>query len=191
MIHMAQFLLPANRSLDVHASVVVYRVVGRRPSGVYVNHEMQPSRSGTASQRLSEPVYWRTRAIPGDQLQERAGGMWLVAVSGRCHPVRLTAPIPIDVESAFTHAERAIHADCALIDTLMSDCVLVSGSYRRPQGPPSLGVRRLLAEDHPLVVDELPSELAGQIAQPPRKVFRHWGQTRGSASRAVASGQKG
>lgn len=117
--------------------------------------------------------------------------MWLVAVSGRCHPARLTAPIPIDVESAFTHAERASHADSALIDTFLSDGVLVSGAYRRPQGPPSLGLRRLLAEDHPLVVDELPSDLAAQIGQPPRKVFRQWGQARGSASRAVASGQKG
>ena len=188
---MVQFLPPANRSLDVHEPLVVYRLVGRRPSGVYVNHEMQPSRSGTAPQRLSEPVYWQTRAMPGDQLQERAGGILLVAASGQCHPVRLTPPTSLETESAFTHAERAIRADCILIDRLLADRVLVSGVYRRPQGPPSLGLRRLLAEDHPLVLEELPTDLAAQVCHPPRRVFRHWGQTRGAAARAVASGQKG
>jgi hypothetical protein len=188
---MVHLLLPANRSFDVHAPIVVYRVVGRRASRVYVNHEMQPSRSGTASQRLSEPVYWQTRAVPGDQLQERAGGMLLVTVSGRCHPMRLTPPVPIEIDTAFTHAQCAIRADCMLIDSLLAEGVLVSGAYRRPQGPTSLAVRRLLAEDHPLVVDEMPSDLAAQVRHPPRKVFRQWGRKRGFASRAVISGQKG
>jgi hypothetical protein len=188
---MVYFIPPANRSLDVHEPIALYRLVGRRPSGIYVNHEMQPSRSGTGPQRLSEPVYWKTRATSGYQLQERASGILLVTVSGQCHPVRLTPPTPLEMESAFTHAERALRADCMLIDNLLADRILVSGVYRRPQGPPSVGLRRLLAEDHPLVVDELPTDLAAQIGGPPRRVFRHWGQTRRPASRVAASGQKG
>ena len=185
-----QFLLRANRSLDVHAPIVIYRVIGRRASGVYVNEEMQPGRSGSASQRLSEPVYWRTHATPGDQLQERTGGILLVAVSGQCHRVRLTPPIPIDIETAFTHAERAIQADCLLIDTLLTEGALVSGAYRRPRDLPSAAMGRLLAADHPLAVDEAPSDLGAQTRHS-RKVFRQWRQTPAPASRTVASGQKG
>ena len=186
----AQLLLRANRSLDVNAPIVIYRVVGRRASRVYVNDEMQPSRSGSAAQRLSEPVYWRTSAIPGDQLQERTGGILLVAVSGHCHRVRLTPPIPIEIETAFTHAERAIRADCVLIDTLQTEGTLVSGAYRRPQDPASSAFGRLLAEDHPLVVDEAPSDLAAQTRRP-RNVSGQWRQIRVPASRTMASGQKG
>jgi hypothetical protein len=183
---MVQFLLPPNRSLDVHAPIVVYRVVGRRLSHVYVNEQMQPSQSGTASQRLSECVYWRTAAVPGDQLQERAGGIVLVSASGHCHLVRLTAPTPIERDGAFTHADRAIRADCALINTLLTDRVIVIGAYRRPQGPPSLPLRRLLAEDHPLVSEKSPPHLAVQIGHPPRKVFQHWARKKRSAATVAA-----
>ena len=175
---MVPFLLPPLRALDVQAPVVLYRIVGRRHSHVYVDDDMQPSRSGTASQRLSEPIYWQTRAVPGDQLQERPGGIMLVTPSGQCHPVRLALPVPIDIETAFTHAARASQADCALIDTLIADRILISGACRRLQGRPSRGLLGLLAEGYPLVLDELPKDLAGEVSARPRKEFRRFGRSR-------------
>ena len=175
---MARFLLPPLRALDVHAPVVIYRIVGRRHSHVYVDDEMQPRRSGTTSQRLSEPVYWQTRAVPGDQLQERPGGVMLVTASCQCHPVRLALPVPIEIETAFTHAKRASQADCALIDSLIADRILFSGACRRPRGHPSRGLHGLLAEGHPLVLDEPPRDLACEVSARPRKDFRRFGWPR-------------
>jgi hypothetical protein len=176
---MAQFLLPALRALDVHVPLVIYRIVGRRHSRVYVDDKMQPRRSGTASQRLSEPVYWQTRAVPGDQLQERKGGLMLVTVSGQCHPVRLTLPIPIGIETAFTHAERASQADCALIDSLIANRILVvSGTSRRSQEGPSRGLHGLQSADYPLVLDELPKNLAAEVRSRRGNGFRRFGRPR-------------
>ena len=175
---MAHFLLPPLRALDVHAPVVIYRIVGRRHSRIYVNDEMQPKLSGTAWQRLSEPVYWQTHAVPGDQLQEHPGGVMLVTNSGQCHLMRLALPAPIEIETAFTHVKRASQADCALIDNLIADRTLVSGTCRQRRGGLSRGVRGLLAEDHPLVLDELPRDFAGEGSSRSRQGFRRFGRPR-------------
>ena len=176
---MAHFLLPPLRALDVHAPVVIYRIVGRRHSRIYVNDEMQPRLSGSASQRLSEPVYWQTHAVPGDQLQELPGGIMLVTISGQCHLMRLALPAAIAIETAFTHITRSSQADCALIENLIADRILVSGTCRQRRGGLSRGVvRGLLAEDHPLVLDELPRDLGGEVSARPRKEFRRFGRSR-------------
>jgi hypothetical protein len=64
-------------------------------------------RSGRPTQRLSDVVYWRTHAVPGELIQERSGGMVLVTRAGTLHPIRFSAPEPLHVETAFTHTERA------------------------------------------------------------------------------------
>jgi hypothetical protein len=172
---MVHFLLPPIRALDVHAPVVIYRIVGRRHSRIYVNDEMQPSLTGNAWQRLSEPVYWQTHAVPGDQLQEHPGGVMLVTLSGQCHLMRLASPAPIEIETAFTHVKRASQADCAVIDTLIADRILVSGTCRQRKTGLSRVARGLLAEDHPLVLEQLPKELAAERGSRPRQKFRRFG----------------
>ena len=106
-----RYLPPADRALDVVAAVVIHRPIGRRLSDVYVDEAMRPARSGKPTQRLSDMVYWRTRAMPGEQIQERSGGMVLVTKAGTCHPIRLSVPEPLHLEIAFAHAERAVRSD--------------------------------------------------------------------------------
>jgi len=89
--------------------MVIHRPIGRRLSDVYVDQAMRPARSGRPTQRLSDVVYWRTHAVPGELIQERSGGMVLVTRAGTLHPIRLSAPEPLHVETAFTHTERAHH----------------------------------------------------------------------------------
>ena len=73
-----RYLNPADRALDVLAPMIIHRPIGRRLSEVYVDNAMRPVRSGSPTQRLSDVVYWRTQAVPGEQIQERSGGMVLV-----------------------------------------------------------------------------------------------------------------
>ena len=171
---------PARRALDVLSPVVVYRVLGRRPSQVYVDGAMQPSHSGAPAQRLKDTVYWEARALPGDQIQERPGSIMLMTALGRCHRVRLAPPVALDVQNAFTHAERAVQRDCEIIDSLLTEGVLARGVYRRPHGAPLQDGNRALAEDHPLIADSAP-DLSLADAAPPAQRSKRW--ARGSLGR--------
>ena len=155
-----RYLPPADRALDVVAAVVIHRPIGRRLSDVYVDEAMRPARSGKPTQRLSDMVYWRTRAMPGEQIQERSGGMVLVTKAGTCHPIRLSVPEPLHLEIAFAHAERAVRSDRAIVRDLLTEGVLVERPPRRFRGPIPRWPHRLLPEDHPLVTDEVPGEFA-------------------------------
>ena len=157
---MRYFLPPADRALDVVAAVVIHRPIGRRLSEVYVDEAMRPARSGKPTQRLSDVVYWRTRAMPGEQIQERSGGMVLVTRAGTCHPIRLSVPEPLHLETAFTHTERAMQSDRGIVQDLMTEGVLVERPSRRLRGSMARWPHQLLPEDHPLVTDEAPGEFA-------------------------------
>jgi hypothetical protein len=86
------YLQLADQAVDVFSPVVIHRPVGRRLSHIYVDDAMRPARSGKPTQRLSDVVYWRTHAMPGEQIQERSAAMVLVTRGGTFHPIRLSAP---------------------------------------------------------------------------------------------------
>jgi hypothetical protein len=156
------YLQPADRAFDVFSPVVIHRPVGRRLSDIYVDDSMRPARSGKPTQRLSDVVYWRTHAVPGEQIQERSGAMVLVTRGGTFQPVRLSVPEPLLLESAFTHAAHAIQSDRTIIQDLLAEGVLVEGPSRLCRGPLARWRNQLLPESHPLVIDEPPSGLTRQ-----------------------------
>ncbi len=149
----------AIRAFDPVAPIDIYRVAGRRPSNVWVDAAGRLAAPGPDSQRLKELVYWHTLTQPGDQLQERVGGMHLVTPDGRCHPIALCPPTPIEPATAFHHAQAVRDADAARVEELVASGALVPAPGRRPEGPPSRPGDRLLPPDHALVVDERPVAL--------------------------------
>lgn len=155
-MRLTRSLPAADRAFDVLGPIVVYEPVGRRPSQVYVDAAMNVTTSAAAPHRLSDVVYRRAEAVPGDQFQDCSGGMLLVTADGACHPIRLAPPQPLDTETAFRHAQIAAGADRAVADRLIAEGRLVEvPKARRPKSPPSHpnGAAATLPEDHPLVVE--------------------------------------
>jgi hypothetical protein len=168
-----QILPPARRALEVVSSVVIYRAIGRRPSEVYVDDAMNTTRSSTARHRLRDLVYWRILAEPGDQIQDRPGGIILVTAAGECHPISLSVPQPLAVANAFTHAERAIAADRKLADELIANGMLVDALPRRPKLRASHPSTRMLPDSHPLILDDPPVGLLEETTTLPER-RPHW-----------------
>jgi hypothetical protein len=129
----------------------------RRPADVYVDDAMTaPTPGAKARHRLSDRIFWRTEAKPGDQIQDRRGGVILVTAAGECYPITLAPPTPLTSATAFTHADLAIKADQAEAERLIASGALVEGTPRRPKRPLSRATDMLFADDHPLVVEVLP-----------------------------------
>jgi hypothetical protein len=151
------YLPPAQRALDVVQPVTIYRQIGRRPSKVSVDGEMNATKlAKSAPHRLKDRVYWRTTATPGDQIQDRPGGTLLVTQKGQAYPILLSEPQPLDAETAFTHADRAIKADREIAEQLLAEGKLVEATPRRPKGPSLRPPDKMLGDKHPLVIDDLP-----------------------------------
>jgi hypothetical protein len=151
------YLPPADRAFDVVQPVEIYRLIGRRPSQVYVDDRMSPTDAGRAQNRLSDSVYWRTIAKPGDQIQERPGSTLLVTADGHAHQILLTPPKALEPATAFVHAQGAAKADRACAEQLKIEGKLSDGLPRRVKSEPSRASTQLFAEDHPLIVDEPPA----------------------------------
>ncbi|HSK40141.1 MAG TPA: hypothetical protein VK943_10280 [Arenibaculum sp.] len=150
-------LPPVDRVFDVLGPVVVYRPVGRRPSRVYVDASMNATLSSDAPHRLSDIVYQRMEARPGDQIQDCSGGMLLVTPAATCHQIRLAPPQPLDTQTAFRHAQIAAGADREVAERLVAEGKLAEvPKARRPKGPPTQpgGGDVALPEDHPLVIEK-------------------------------------
>jgi hypothetical protein len=158
----------AIRAFESNASIEIYRVAGRRPSNVWVDASGALASPGPDSQQLKELVYWHTSTVPGDQLQERLGGMFLVTADGGCHPITLCQPMPIEPATAFHHAQAMREADAARVEELVAAGVLVPITGRRPDGPPSRPADRLVPAEHELVSDKRPPEPDGMAAAPRR-----------------------
>jgi hypothetical protein len=161
------YLPAAQRALDVLSPVVIYRQIGRRPSKVYVDDPMTASASRKkARHRLNDRVYWRTQAKPGDQIQDRPGGILLVTAKGECFPITLAEPSPLSPETAFTHADLAIKADQGEAARLLTAGQLIEATPRRPKARLGRPADTLFAEDHPLVVDQLPRGVSLETEPP-------------------------
>jgi hypothetical protein len=144
----------------VVSPVTVYLVVGRRPSGIYVDSAMRATTDTSGSQPLWDLVFEATTAQPGDQVQDRPGGIVLVDRDGEARAIQLVAPCARSLDGAFTHAERMLAADRAEVDRLIAVGVLSVGTVRRIKAPPPPRNNRTFAPDHPLVVP------AGESAAP-------------------------
>lgn len=161
---------PAHRGFAVQEPITVYRVIGRRPSDVYVDSGRQASHDSDGD-RLWDPVFLQSSAQPGDQLQDRPGGLVLVTADGEAHPVQLSAPEPRSLETAFTHADHVLAADRALADRMMADGKLAAGATRRLKRPLMQFAQRKFAEGHPLVVESLPEGEMPTAAQEHNRSF--------------------
>jgi hypothetical protein len=155
---------PAHRGFLVMEPITVYRVIGRRPSEVYVDSGQKATRH-TIGDRLWDPVFLQSGAGPGDQLQDRPGGLVLVTADGEAHPIQLSPPEARSVETAFTHADHVLAADRALADQMVVDGKLAAGATRRLKRPMIQMTQRKFGEGHPLVVDSLP-DADGSAAMP-------------------------
>ncbi len=156
-------LPPARKAFVVVKPTLLYRPVGRRLSNVYVNADFQPAAPDKAAHRLAERVYERMAAQPGDQLQDRVGGLILVSEDGSWFPVRLAEPRPRDVKTAFSHAEVADDDDRQAVDELVAEGYLEEVKPRRLRGGVSRSSLPLVSDAHPLVVDELAALKASQV----------------------------
>jgi hypothetical protein len=152
---------PADRCVAVAARFAIYRQFGRRPSQVYVDNTMQSVASGSPEGRLSDNVFWQTSAEVGDQIEDRAGGMLLRTEAEACHPVQLSAPRPLEVATAFGHADAVLREDRKILDGLLANGMVIEVSAHRSSATPSRLPDILLAEDHPLVVTIRPRNLDG------------------------------
>ncbi|HEY4547536.1 MAG TPA: hypothetical protein VIG90_14080 [Pedomonas sp.] len=155
-------LPPARKAFAVVKPTMLYRPVGRRLSNVYVNADFQPAAPDEAAHRLAERVYERIEAQPGDQLQDRVGGLILVSEDGGWFPVRLAEPRPRDVKTAFSHAEVADDDDRQVVDGLVAGGFLEEVKPRRLRGGVSRSSLPLVSDGHPLVVDERAPAKASQ-----------------------------
>lgn len=179
---MHSYLPPASRAFDVASPVVVYRPIGRRPSQVYVDEAMTTATATTTQHRLSDLVYWRTTAEAGTQIQDRPSGLVLVAADGECHPIALSPPQPLQPATAFTHAQLAIDADREVIASLLAAGALTDVLPIRVKTPFRGQSDRSFAEDHPLVVDQLPARPLGAETEAPRRHGGRW-RTNGKPAR--------
>lgn len=126
---------PAHRALNVVKPFEVYLVIGRRPSGVYVDSSYQATTRRDGAQPLWDLVFETVTAEPGDQIQDRPGGIVLVGKDGESRAVQLSPPRPRTVDTAFTHAEAILAADRALIESGLAEGTLATGSIRRIKAP--------------------------------------------------------
>lgn len=144
--------LSAHSALDVTTAFTVYRIIGRRPSQVYVDENMAPTDDTSSASRLWDQVFEEMTAHPGDQIQDRGGSIMLVTRDGDTFPIRLSRPEARAVDTAFTHAARALAADRALADRMLLEGYLRLGTVRRLKGPPPPSPNGVFDEEHPLVV---------------------------------------
>src|SRR5712692_2017094 len=131
------YLPAAQRALDVITPVAIYRQIGRRPSQVYVNDAMGDATPDKKAQhRLSDRVYWKTQAKPGEQIQDRRGGVLLVTATGECYPIALAAPTS---PSRPTRPRRSVSSSPAAWS-------------RRPRGGPSIRRRGRPTGSSPTII---------------------------------------
>ncbi|WP_142850073.1 hypothetical protein [Telmatospirillum sp. J64-1] len=157
---------PAHSGYDVVMPITLYRVIGRRPSAVYVNEHHEPTEDCSTGNRLWDRVFLTALAEPGDQIQERSGGLVLVTQDGECHAVQLSEPEARSFETAFTQADHILAADRDMAERMLADGRLIPGKTKRLKCPPVQPASVKFDEDHPLVVDTLPEAVALAEAAP-------------------------
>jgi hypothetical protein len=163
----SRFRSPADRRVTIATRFPVYRQVGRRPSQVYVDEAMSPAASGLPERRLSDGVFWRTYAEVGDQIEERAAGLLLLSGTTGCHPIQLSAPRPLEIATAFGHADTVLREDRKVLDDLLAAGSVLEIEVQRSKTSPSHLPDTVFAEDHPLVVTVRPSDIEDDLPASP------------------------
>jgi len=160
-------MLPRSiRAFECVRPIEIFRVIGRRPTDIWVDSAGARAPAGPGRQRLTELVYWRTETTLDQQIQERIGGFYVVTSEGACHPLSLSTPHPIDPANPFQHAQIVRTGDEACLDALIAEGALVQVHGYRVIHHPSRPSDRVVAADHPLVVDERPAELDDTPVRP-------------------------
>lgn len=140
----------AHRAFEVISPIRLYRLIGRRPSNVYVDDNRQPS-GDVHGHRLWDLVFEEHDASPGDQIQDRPGGIVLVTRAGEAYPVQLTPPAARSPDTAFVHADMVLAADRRLAEEMLKEGRLATGAVRRIKAPVCSLPKTLFDENHPLV----------------------------------------
>lgn len=140
------------RALDVQEPFTVYRVIGRRPSRVYLDGDRRPSADpGPGGARLWEPVFDRITVQPGDQIQEVSSGYVLVRGEDRPVSVRLEEPVARTLDNALTQAADSYTLDSVRVEALVKVGTLSEASKRIRPPDQTLPPMVDLPKEHPLV----------------------------------------
>jgi hypothetical protein len=141
------------RVLEVVERLPLYELVGRRPSRVYLDDTLNPTASAAAPHRLSDLVYRRIFAEPGDQLHVMSGQTLLLDGAHTYRAVLLTEPQPLELATALVNAQRVREAETAAIESQAVAGKLVEALARQPKVQQVTRAEQRFAPDHPLVVE--------------------------------------
>lgn len=140
------------RALDVQEPFTVFRVIGRRPSRVYLDGDRRPCAApDDGGAQLWEPVFDRVEVLPGDQIQEVSSGYVLVRGEDRPVSVRLEEPVARTLDNALTQAAESYTLDSARVDALLKAGTLSEAAKRIRPPDQTLPPMRDLPQEHPLV----------------------------------------
>ncbi len=177
------YLPPADRAFDVRQPIPIYRLVGRRPSAVFLDASMTPTGAGHGKDRLSDSVYWLTKAKIGDQIQERPGTTLLITAEGQAFQILLAEPQALEPTTAFVHAQATSKADRAVAARLVVEGALEDALPRRARTDFGRAPLHNYGEGNPLVVDEAPPEIDAAADSARQRAGSRFGRRRFNNSR--------
>jgi hypothetical protein len=146
-------VLAVQRILRVRAGFALYEIIGRRPSDVFLDADLQPSPRDNAAHRLMEFVYCRKRASIGDEVHLTSAQTLLLESAMPYRPVRLTKPHPLAPDDGFSHALRVRALEEDYVDRLARAGRLEELPVAQPKNPQLSPTDRLFDARHPLIVD--------------------------------------
>jgi hypothetical protein len=152
------------RVLEVVERLPLYELVGRRPSRVFLDESLTPTTAATAPHRLSDLVYRRAFAEPGEQLHVMSGQTLLLDGAHTYRAVLVSEPRPLELATALVHAQQVREAEAAAIDRQAAAGTLVEALARQPKVHQVTRAEQRFAADQPLVLE--PAAAAGRRPRP-------------------------
>lgn len=146
--------LSPQRSLDVLEPIELYEIVGRRPSAVYLNAALQPMSDGDGPHRLSELVYRRGRAVPGEQIHLASGRTFVLDAENVYRGVLLIDPRPLAPETALTQPSDDRASEESKIEAMLLTGNIVDARPRQTRARALPRYDRMYAADRPLIADQ-------------------------------------
>ena len=152
------------RVLEVRERLTLYEVVGRRPSAVFLDDDLNPTATAQGPHRLTDLVYRRAFAEPGDQLHLMSGQTLLFDGAQTYRAVLLSEPRPLELATALVHAQRVREVEVETIER-----AVVAGSLAEALARPSKTAQVMRADarfgaDHPLIVAGPPARIGARRA---------------------------
>jgi hypothetical protein len=141
------------RVLEVVERLPLYELVGRRPSRVFLDDTLTPTTAAAAPHRLSDLVYRRAFAEPGDQLHVMSGQTLLLDRAHTYRAVLLSEPRPLELATALVHAQQVREEETAAIERQAVAGTLIEALARQPKVHQVTRAEQRFAADHPLIVE--------------------------------------